>query len=87
MATVAEGIRLQSYSQRIRVPVAGIAEVELRTLDRGRTWGLLGAVGAVGGGILWYELGRRSRRSGPTPPTPPEEGPPRLVFRVPLRLP
>ncbi len=87
VVTVAEGIRMRSYSQRIRVAVAGITEVELRAVDRGRTWGMAAAVGAVGGGLLWYEFGRRSRRDSATPPPPPEEGPPRLVFRIPLRLP
>ncbi len=87
VVTLTEGIRMQSYSQRLRLSPAGIVEVELRTLDRGRTWGLAAAVAAVGGGILWYEFGRRSRRGGANPPPPITEGPPGLVIRIPLGSP
>ena len=36
LVTVAEGIRVDSYSQRLRIPAQGLADVEVRSLSRGR---------------------------------------------------
>lgn len=82
VVTVAEGIRVDSYSQRLRIPAAGVADVELRSLDRGRTYSLAGVVGAVLGGMVWYEFARRSRRGATVPPGPPEED--RVIIQIPF---
>ena len=73
VVTVAEGIRVESYSQRLRIPGTGLADLEIRSLDRTRTWGLAGAVGAALGGLVWYQLSDRARRPGPDPVDPPAE--------------
>lgn len=84
VVTVAEGIRVDSYSQRLRIPAAGVADVELRSLDRGRTYALAGVVAAALGGIVWYEFARRSRRGTAVPPGPPEED--RIIIRIPFSV-
>ena len=82
VVTVAEGIRVDSYSQRLRIPAAGVADVELRSLDRGRTYSLAGIVAAALGGMVWYEFARRSRRGTAVPPGPPEED--RIIIQIPF---
>ncbi|MDE2784536.1 MAG: hypothetical protein OXK77_16395 [Gemmatimonadota bacterium] len=82
VVTVAEGIRVDSYSQRFRIPAAGVADVELRSLDRGRTLSLAGVVAAALGGMVWYEFARRSRRGTTVPPGPPEED--RIIIQIPF---
>ena len=82
LVTVAEGIRVDSYSQRLRIPAAGVADVELRSLDRGRTYSLAGVVAAALGGVVWYQFARRSRRGSTVPPGPLEED--RIVIRIPF---
>lgn len=82
VVTVAEGIRVDSYSQRLRIPAAGVADVELRSLERSRTYSLVGVVAAALGGIVWYEFARRSRRGTAVPPGPPEED--RVIIRIPF---
>ena len=72
VVTVAEGIRIDSYSQRLRIPLQGIADVEIRSLSRGRTYALAGILGAAVGAIAWDQF-RGSRRGDPILPTPPEE--------------
>ncbi len=72
VVTVAEGIRVDSYNQRLRIPVEGLADVELRSLSRGRTYALVGILGAAVGAIAWDQF-RGSRRGDAIPPTPPEE--------------
>ena len=54
-----------SLHQRVRLNEGQVLRVELRTLDRGRTWGLVGAVG-VGLGLLIYEAFGRGWVGGPT---------------------
>ncbi len=82
VVTVAEGIRVDSYSQRLRIPAAGVADVELRSLDRGRTYSLVGVAAAALGGIVWNEFARRSRRGTTQPPGPPQED--RVIIRIPF---
>lgn len=72
LVTVAEGIRVDSYSQRLRIPAQGLADVEIRSLSRGRTYALAGILGAAVGAIAWDQF-RGSRRGEGRPPTPPEE--------------
>ncbi|MDE2875427.1 MAG: hypothetical protein OXU69_04890 [Gemmatimonadota bacterium] len=70
--TVAEGIRVDSYSQRLRIPAPGLADVELRSLARGRTYALVGIAGVVVGAVVWDQVGR-ARRGGTNRPDPPSE--------------
>ena len=79
--TVAEGIRVESFSQRLRIPVGGVADVEMRLLDWKRSSALAGVIGAVAGAIIWDQVRRRSRR-GTTTPTGPLEGP--IVIQIPF---
>ena len=71
--TVAQGIRVESYSQRLRIPASGLADIEIRSLDRTRTYALAGGVGALLGGIVWNQLRDRARQPGPQPVDPPNE--------------
>ncbi len=71
--TVAHGIRVDSYRQRLRIPAAGMADIELRSLDRTRTYALAGVIGAALGAIAWDQLAGRGRRGTAVPPGPPEE--------------
>lgn len=69
VATRVEGIRVASYSQRLRIPEAGIADLELRSLARGRTYGLAAVAAVVVGWIVWDQFLDDSGRSpGPRPP-------------------
>ena len=79
--TVAEGIRVESYSQRLRIPLGGVADVEMRLLDWKRSSALAGVIGAAAGAIIWDQVRRRSRR-GTTTPTGPLEGP--IVIQIPF---
>jgi hypothetical protein len=54
-----------SFHQRVRLGPGEMLRVELRTLNRGRTWSLVGAVG-VGLGFLIYEAVARGWVGGPT---------------------
>lgn len=72
VVTVAEGIRVDSYHQRLRIPAPGLADVEVRSLARGRTYALVGIAGVVVGAVVWDQVGR-ARRGGTNPPDPPSE--------------
>ena len=84
VVTVTEGIRVESFSQRLRIPAPGVAEVEIRSLARGRTYSLAGAIGIVLGAIAWDQL-RGSRRGDSTPPPVPEEDI-AVVIRIPFTV-
>lgn len=73
VVTVAEGIRVRSYSQRLRIPVDGVADVEVRSLHEPRTFALAGVVGVALGALAWNQFFRGSRRGREVPPGPPEE--------------
>ncbi len=47
VASELAGARVQTFRQRVEIPVQSILEVERKELDRGRTLMLTGAVGAV----------------------------------------
>ncbi len=79
--TVAEGIRVESFSQRLRIPVGGVADVEMRLLDWKRSSALAGVIGAAAGAIIWNQVRGRSRR-GTTTTTGPLEGP--IVIQIPF---
>ena len=72
LLTVAEGIRLESYHQRLRIPAPGVADVEVRSLARGKTFALAGVAGVVVGAVVWEQFGR-ARRGSTNPPDPPNE--------------
>ena len=84
VVTVTEGIRVESFSQRLRIPAPGMADVEIRSLARGRTYALAGAIGVVLGAIVWDQL-RGSRRGDPTVPPVPEEDI-AVVIRIPFTV-
>ena len=84
IVTVAEGIRVESYHQRLRIPAPGVADVEIRSLARGRTYALAGVLGATLGAIVWDQF-RGSRRGETTPPPPPEEDI-AVVIRIPFSV-
>ena len=72
LLTVAEGIRVASYHQRLRIPAPGVADVEVRSLARGKTLALAGIAVAVVGAVAWEQFGR-ARGGGTNPPDPPAE--------------
>lgn len=82
VVTVAEGIRVESYSQRLRIPVEGLADVEIRSLDRPRSYALAGIIGAAVGTIIWDQFRRRSRRGTIVPLGPVEDGV--VVIQIPF---
>ena len=47
-----------AFHQRVRLDHGQVLRVELRTLNRGWTWGLVGAVGVGLGLLLWEAVGR-----------------------------
>lgn len=70
VVTRLEGIRVTSYHQRLRVPEAGIADLEMRSLARGRTYALAGTAAALVGWIVWDQFLSESARSRNLPRTP-----------------
>lgn len=74
LLTVAEGIRVDSYHQRLRIPAPGLADVEVRSLARGRTYALVGVAGVVVGAIVWDQVGRARAGSTDRPDPPNEDG-------------
>lgn len=83
VVTVERGIRLDSYHQRLRIPAPGIADLELQSLDRLRTYSLVGLAAAGVGAIVWDQALRGARRGGERPPGPPEEDI-LIVLRIPF---
>lgn len=79
--TVAEGIRVESYSQRLRIPVDGVADLEMRLLDWRRSSALGAVIGAAAGAIIWDQVRRRSRRGTTTTTGPLED---RIVIQIPF---
>ena len=78
-----QGMRVGSLNQRLDVPLSGITEVELRTLDRPRTYGIAAVAGVVLGYVVWDQLISDTRRGEPhEPPPPPEDR--RTVIKIPL---
>ena len=84
IVTVERGIRLDSYHQRLQVPATGVADLEIQSLDRLRTYTLVGLAAAGVGAIVWDQLFSGSRRGGDKPPGPPEEN---VMIVLQLRLP
>ncbi len=84
--TGVEGIEVASLHQRIRIPESGLADLEMRSLDRGRTYAVVGVVAGVVGYFLWDQLRSRGRRGGEPPPGPPAESP-GIGISLPIRLP
>lgn len=83
VVTVERGIRLDSYHQRLRIPAPGIADLEIQSLDRLRTYTLVG-LGAAGlGAIVWDQVLANSRRGREPPPGPIEEDIV-IVLRIPF---
>ncbi len=84
--TGVDGIRVESLHQRVRVPAAGVADLERRALHRGRTYAVIGAAAGVVGFVIWNQVRSRGRRGGEPPTGPPSENP-RFGLRVRLGLP
>ena len=80
--TQVEGMRVQSLRQRLRVTEAGVADLELRSLSRGRTFTLAGVAAALVGYVAWDQLLSDAGRSD-EPPTGPINELLRIVFRIP----
>lgn len=78
------GMQVQSLRQRLAIPTQGVTEVELRALNRHRTYAMSGAAALLAGFIVWDQLLADTRRGGTGggPPPPPEDR--RTVVRIPL---
>ena len=83
ITTVVEGIRVESLNQRLEIPASGVTDVELRSLDRPRTWAVTGVAAALVGYVIWDQLISDTRRGGTDPPPPPEEDR-RTILKIPL---
>ena len=55
------GLRLETLSQRVRIPDAAFVDLEIKELDRGRT---LGAVALVVAAVSGFVLAQFSKQSG-----------------------
>lgn len=64
----AEGLRVEPLRQRLRIPETGLADLELRTLARGRTWALTGVVAGLVGYVVWDQWFADADRSPQAPP-------------------
>ncbi len=74
------GVRIETLHQRVQLPVAGIASVDLKRLDRARTGLLIGgaAVAVAAATIAALNAGGSSERPNPGP------GPGENRFVIPL---
>ena len=81
--TAVRGIRVQSYNQRFRIPVSGVADLELRTLDRNRTFGVTGLATILIGAVVYNQFFAETGQT-PTDPTPPPPEDRRARFVIPL---
>ena len=70
VVTVERGIRLDSYHQRLRILAPGIADLEIQSLDRLRTYTLVGLGAAGVGAIVWDQVLANSRRGAEPAPGP-----------------
>lgn len=85
LVTLESGIRVESLSQRLRIPTEGVADLEIRSLDKTRTYSLIGVATAGVGFLLWEQFGDE-RTGGTRPPSPPLEN--RItILRIPFSLP
>ncbi len=85
VVTVAEGIQIESYSQRLRIPADGVADIELRSLDRARSYSLGGVVVAALGGIAWNIIQSGRQGKGDPPPPPVEDRV--VIISIPFSIP
>lgn len=69
----AEGLRVESLRQRLRIPETGLADLEFRTLARGRTWALAGAAAALVGYVTWDQWFSDAKRDPQVLPGPVNE--------------
>ncbi len=85
VVTRLEGMHVESLRQRVEIPAAGLADLELRSLARGRTYSMVGIGVAVIGFVLWDQLLSDARRGTKPPPGPPEEDR-RVGIRIPFGI-
>ena len=83
VATSVQGMQVQSYHQRLDIPSSGVADVELRTLNKHRTYSVTGAAILAIGYVIWDQLLSDTRRGGGTEPPPPGEDR-RTLIKIPL---
>ena len=55
----------ETLSQRISIPRSSLLEIELRRLDRTRTWGMVGLALLAGGAIAFKAFDGDSGMQGP----------------------
>lgn len=79
------GIEFQTLSQRVSIPEDGLVELELKELDRGRTWGVVALASVAVGVFIAQQLSGNSGGSNVPGGGGPSEG--RIVrpaFSIPL---
>ena len=54
------GLRFQTLSQRVEIPAAEFLDLEIKELDRGRTFLAVGLIAAAVGGFVLAQLNKRS---------------------------
>ena len=65
------GLRFETLSQRVEIPDAAFVDLEIKELDRGRTFAAVALVVAAVGGLVLAQFAGRSgggARSGPGGP-------------------
>lgn len=79
------GIQFQTLSQRVAIPEDGFVELELKELDRGRTWGVVALAGVAVGILVAQQLtSDTGGASNPGGGGPTEGRITRPVFSIPL---
>jgi hypothetical protein len=78
------GFRLEALSQTLHVERADVTHVEIKSLDRGRTFAAIGLGGVVLGALTWKALGGDTggNTSPPTGPGPADARVVRPLFKI-----
>ena len=74
------GLRFETLSQRVEIPAAEFLDLEIKELDRGRTFLAVGLAVAAVGGFLLAQLNKRSGGGSNGGPGGPQDA----IFPVPV---
>ena len=74
VVSTVQGIRVQSLNQRFNIPAAGVADLQIREINKPRTYGAIGIAALVLGVVVYDQFFAQTGQTpdDPTPP-PPED--------------